>query len=500
MMINIRSAGVANWCKHVSSGAFKVGRHHPQCANALTALCALLTLLAMPCRSEAAGQKAQTLQAAPAEAGLQVMEPNSQVQSSPPLTLSLQDAIHRAQENSPAFQTAVTNLRAAREDRVQARAAMLPSIDESTQYLNNEGNGISPVGRFVTQDGVHVYREWGVVHEGMPGTFFIDAGPRSAAYQEAMARADQEIARRGLVVTATTAYYALVVAQRDYATAQVAAEYARHLLQISQDLERGGEVAHTDVIRFQLQLNQEQQALQDAELAISAARLNLAVLLFPTLNENFTVVDDLDMPPALPQFQEVEILAKTNNPQIRAAIAAYRQAGLNVSVARAAFYPSFSIDLDYGIEANAFALDSINTDTAMERVRQPNLGYFVTYAAYLPVWDWGARISKLRQAHDQRNLARLNLTFAQRQLLSQLYSFYNQAHVAEDQLDTLRNSAHLATENLQLVTMSYKAGESTELEVLDAENSLTAARDAYSMGEAKYRNALATLQTLTGSF
>ncbi|HTV54639.1 MAG TPA: TolC family protein [Terriglobia bacterium] len=499
MRTNVGSASIdaARECKRIGSKASEATQYHPQGESALAIFWTALALLVLACGSLPAGQKPKNLEPG---ATLEIMEPESQATSSPPLTLSLQDAIHRAQENSPAFQTAVTNLRVAREARLQARAAMLPSVDETTQYLNTEGNGISPVGRFVTNDGVHVYREWGVVHEGMPGTFFIDAGPRSAAYQEALARADQEIARRGLVVTVTTAYYGLVVAQREYATAQIAADNARHLLEISRDLERGGEVARTDVIRFQLQLNQEQQALQDAELAMSTARLNLAVLLFPTLNENFTVVDDLDMPPALPQFQAVEILAKTNNPQIRAAVAAYRQAALNVSVARAAFYPSFSIDLDYGIEANAFALDSINTDTPLDRVRQPNLGYFVTYAAYLPVWDWGARISKLRQAHDQRNLARLNLTFAQRQILSQLYSFYNQAHVAEDQLDTLRSSVHLATQNLQLVTMSYKAGESTELEVLDAENSLTAARDAYSIGEAKYRNALATLQTLTGSF
>jgi outer membrane protein TolC len=488
---------IASECKPIASSPSKVARYHPRGESALTILWTVLALLVLACRSQAAGQKPKNLEAG---ATLQVMQPESQPTSSPPITLSLQDAIQRAQENSPAFQSAMNDLRVAREHRVQARAAMLPSVGETTQYLNNEGNGISPVGRFVTQDGVHVYREWGVVHEDMPGTFFINAGPRGAAYQEALARADQEIARRGLVVTATAAYYDLVVAQREYATAQIAAENARHLLQISQDLERGGEVAHTDVIRFQLQLNQEQQALQDAQLGISTARLNLAVLLFPTLNENFTVVDDLDMPPALPQFNDVEILAKTNNPQIRATMAAYRQAALDVSVARAAFYPSFSIDLDYGIEANAFALDSINTDTPLDRVRQPNLGYFVTYAAYLPVWDWGARLSRLREAHDQRNLAQVNLTFAQRQLLSQLYSFYNQARVAEDQLDTLRNSVHLATQNLQLVTMSYKAGESSELEVLDAENALTAARDAYSTGEAKYRNALATLQTLTGSF
>ncbi|HET8636187.1 MAG TPA: TolC family protein, partial [Acidobacteriaceae bacterium] len=308
----------------------------------------------------------------------------------------------------------------------------------------------------------------------------------------------EEIARRGLKLTVTTDYYALLVAQRGYATAQVSLQNAQRFLQISKALEQGGEVAHTDVIRFQLQYNQQKQALQDAQLAVSTARANLAVLLFPTFNENFTVVDDLDIPPALPPFGEIRNMAKDNNPQIRAALTSYRQSKLNVSVARAAFYPSFSIDLDYGIEANAFALHSINT--TVPGVVQPNLGYFVTYGVNIPVWDWGARLSKLRAAKDQRDLQRVNLSFAQRQLLNQLYTFYNKASVARDQLNTLRDSQQLASHNLQLVTMQYRAGAATVLQVLDAVNSLNAARDAYASGGARYRDALAQLQTLTGSF
>lgn len=421
-------------------------------------------------------------------------------QTGPPLTITLEDAIKRAEKNAPRFQLAVTATKLARQARVQARAAMLPSLSSSTQYLNTQGNGISPVGRFTTNDGVHVYRQWAVVHEMMPGSFFVDAGPRQAKYAEALAQANEEIAKRGLVLTVTTDYYALAVAQRDYATAQIGVENAQRFLKISQELEQGGEVAHTDVIRFHLQLNQQQQILQDAKLSMSTARLNLAVLLFPVLNQNFTVVDDLDIPPALPTFREAEAMARNNNPQIRAALASLGEAKVGVSAARAAFYPSLSIDLDYGIEANAFALYSVNTDTGLERTRQPNLGYFVTYALDIPVFDWGARLSRLRQAKDRRNLDRLNLSFAQRQVLAHLDTFYNQASTASHQLDTLRDSVHLAARNLELVTMQYKAGETAVLQVLDAENSLNLARNAYAAGEARYRDALATLQTLTGSF
>ena len=59
-------------------------------------------------------------------------------------------------------------------------------------------------------------------------------------------------------------------------------------------------MAHSDVVKSQLQQNAQQQALQEAKLAMESARLDLAVLLFRDFNENFSVVDDLDMAPALP--------------------------------------------------------------------------------------------------------------------------------------------------------------------------------------------------------
>src|SRR5258705_9129533 len=78
---------------------------------------------------------------------------------SPLPTLTFRDALERAQTNDPPFQSAVSDARLAHEDRLQSRAISLPSLGLSSQYLNTQGNGLIPTGKFVTQDGVHVYRE-----------------------------------------------------------------------------------------------------------------------------------------------------------------------------------------------------------------------------------------------------------------------------------------------------------------------------------------------------
>src|SRR5579872_6132021 len=68
--------------------------------------------------------------------------------SSAPVALSLAEAIARAKANSPQFQAALVQLGLAREDRVQARAALLPSVDYNNGFIYTEGNHTLS-GRFV---------------------------------------------------------------------------------------------------------------------------------------------------------------------------------------------------------------------------------------------------------------------------------------------------------------------------------------------------------------
>jgi outer membrane protein TolC len=81
-----------------------------------------------------------------------------------------------------------------------------------------------------------------------------------------------------------------------------------------------------------------------------------------------------------------------------------------------------------------------------------------------------------------------------------LQTFYSEAQVSREQLDLLRQSAELAADSLRLTTLRYQGGEATALEVVDAQNALTSARNNYDNGEVRYRVAIANLQTLTGKF
>jgi len=418
-----------------------------------------------------------------------------------PAVLTLADALQRARQNDLTYQSSVADADVAREDRVQARATMLPAISNTTQFLGNSPtpNNVVPNGRFVSLDGVRMYREWGVAHQELSVNTLTLAPLRKAQAAEAAAQAKLEVATRGLVVTVTKSYYALVGAERKYATAQQAAQQAARFLEITQQQERLGQVARSDVIKADIQSRQQQQAFREATLAIDAARLALAVLVSPTLDENFTVVDDLITAPALPPFADVRAMAERDNPEIRAASEALRAAEQDIRVAHNAFYPNLIVDAVYGIEANEFKLHAINADKS-EFGPLPTLGYFVTLNLSIPVWDWGALRSKLHQSESRARQAQIAMTQSQRQLMSNLYGMYNEALTAKSAVENLQHVAELAAESLRLVNLRYQAGESTALEVVDAQNTLVQARNAVDDAGARYRLALAELQTVTGSF
>lgn len=414
--------------------------------------------------------------------------------SNAPLTVTLQDALTRARANEPQYRAAITQYGVARQQTVQARAGLLPNVNYNAEFLYTQGNGTT-TGRFIASNGVHEYVSEANVHQALS---LQDAAEyRLARAQEALAKANAEIATRGLVVTVTQAYYGAVVAQRKYATAQRAAAEATHFMDISQKLEKGGEVAHSDSIKAQIQAQQQQRAMQDAQLEMDRSHLELAVLIFPNFNQNFTTVDDFDNVEPVPTYEEAEVHAAKENPQLRAALASMNAANQQVAAAWNGFLPSLGLDYFYGIDANQFATRF--TDPFTQR-RIENLGYAATATLQLPIWNWGAGHAKLKSAHLEQQQAKVELSFAQRKMVADLKSFYAEAQTARSELDSLRQSADLAAESLRLTTLRYQAGEATALEVVDAQNTLTMAQNAFADGQLRFRVAMANLQTLTGQF
>jgi outer membrane protein TolC len=282
----------------------------------------------------------------------------------------------------------------------------------------------------------------------------------------------------------------VLAAERKLGVAQRSAEEAQRFSQLTQKLESGREVAHADVVKANLQLQQRQRDLADVRLAAEKARLDLAVLLFPDPLTPYTLTNDLDQPSVLPTKAEVQADGAKNNPDLRAALQSARAAKFELNAARAAYLPDLSLAYFYGIDAPEFALKG--------RDGTRNLGYSAVVTLDIPVWDWFATHSRVKQSAVRNDLANVELTATQRQLVASLEVLYNEAAVAAQQVASFDETVRTAAESLRLTNMRYSAGEATVLEVVDAQNSYSAAQSAQVDAAVRYHVAFGQLQTLTG--
>ncbi len=418
-------------------------------------------------------------------------------QVAPPLTL--EQAIALAQANEPAFAAAQAEQKIQALERTNARAALLPTATYHNQAIYTQPNGVptSRIGQtanapspiFIANNAVREYASQGVFNETV-GLGQI-AALKLADATAALTTAELEVARRGLVATVVSLYFGTGAGQTKVEIAQRALAEANRFVVITQQREAAREAAHADVLKAQLTQQQRGRDLDDARLSAEKNRLELAVLLYPNPATTFTLAP-ASSPPPLPDRAGVQTLATTNNPELRSALASLQISQAETYTSRTALLPELGLNFTYGIDATNFGVNG------PDGIR--NLGYSMSAQLDIPVWDWLSTERRIKQARLREGVAKIVLSAAQRRSVANLQEFYAEAETASKQLASLDTTVITARESLRLTNLRYVDGESTVLEVVDAENTLTVAENAQVDGLSRYQLALANLQTLTGRF
>jgi len=415
-----------------------------------------------------------------------------------PEIITLDEAIHRAEANEPAYAAAMAQSRVSALDRSIARNGLLPSAVYHNQYLYTQANGLrnqagqgassQPAPRFIANNAVREYASQGTVNEtfGLAGL----AGVRRADAAAAMAAAELEVARRGLVAAVTGLFYGSLAADHKRTVAERAHQEAADFTSLTGKREQARESAHADLVKAQLEEQQRQRDLEDAKIAAEKARLELGVLLFPDPRTPYALQAP-DAAPPLASREDVEQAAAKNNPELKSALAALSVSNADVLAARAAYLPDLGLNVTYGVDAPQLAVNG------PDGVR--NLGYSASVTLDIPVWDWFSTEHRVKQSEIRRGAARVALSATERQLIARLDEAYSEAQAAHDQLLSLDLSAATAAESLRLTKLRYTGGDGTVLEVVDAQNAYVSAQNAREDGRVRYEAARADLQTLTGT-
>ncbi len=130
----------------------------------------------------------------------------------------------------------------------------------------------------------------------------------------------------------------------------------------------------------------------------------------------------------------------------------------------------------------------------------PKTGWQAQFSLGVPIYDGGARYGNRRDRVSLEVEAQANLENGLRQAEASVRGSYEGVQRARSALAAAKNSAELAAQALSLTTLAYKAGATTNLEVIDAERQARDAETAVATAENAERQAVLDLLVASGRF
>lgn len=406
--------------------------------------------------------------AAPAEA--------ARDQSPPVSSLSMKQATTMALERNHGLMAAVQRTRGSGARVQQAVAAFLPALSFSSTYIRADGGRTFPM-HFHPPGAPFeetLFFDVQFVPEKLHETRFQLNQPvfmgGKLYNQFKLAKADKRYftalessARQDLILEVRRAYMDLLEARESEGVMTQALELARENVRSAEQLVELGKSSRSDLLRARVR---EAAAEQDLLVAANGVRLaleNLSSILDKELAEDVALEDvpvneDLE----IPAIDECVARAIENTPDMEAAQRAYERSSAALGIAKGDFLPSVSIQADYGwteerylFEENAWAVYTVlNFD----------------------IFRGTDRFARVSEASAQKEEARELLEDTRRGTVLRV----KRAHFSLQEAAGRRSvsDARLADaeEAFRMISLRYESQLSSQLEVLDAQVALTAAR------------------------
>jgi cobalt-zinc-cadmium efflux system outer membrane protein len=141
---------------------------------------------------------------------------------------------------------------------------------------------------------------------------------------------------RNLIFDLRSAFIQTLQAKAVLELTRTELEYYDHIIQISQERFKAGDLAHIDLDRIELQRVQYESDLQTAEVSLRTAKIQLLQLLDDRIPlDQFDVQGDFDFSSELKPLEDFRQIGLDNRPDLKAALESLQQADTNHKLANA---------------------------------------------------------------------------------------------------------------------------------------------------------------------
>lgn len=385
--------------------------------------------------------------------------------------LSLREAIQRALNVNLGATGLNTAMRQAQGQSQIARSALLPNISgylaENLQQTNLAAEGVRvhiPIPGYTFPTIVGPFNNIDLRGNVTQSVLDLTAINNYRASSDAL-HATQFSAQdaREAVVLAVCGTYLQILATRERVTsAHAQLDTATALFQQTQQKRSVGLVAQIDLDRSEVEQLTQQQRVISLETELAKQKIALARIAGLPANPDYDLTDEVPFAtaPSLTLDDAVH-QALDHRADIRAAEAQVHAAEHAVSAARDERLPSLTVNGNYG---------SIGTNPA-----QASATFSAAATLNIPVWQGGRTEGDIKEAQASLAQRQAELDDTKGQVESDVRNAYLDLQAATNQLKVAQRNLQVNRETLDLTRQRFDAGVTDNVEVVQAQESLSSA-------------------------
>jgi outer membrane protein TolC len=406
-------------------------------------------------------------------------------------SITLAEAIRRAERVQPAMVQASADVRTAVAQRRSAWGAYLPRLSASSSGSDFFSEGPARVDP-ITGELASGNRSSRSLTTSLSASLDLFTGFRRGAEMRA-ARAGESAAEASLIdarfeqaLTTTNQFLDALSAAQLLRVREASVRRAEEQLKTAVAKLRAGSATRSDSLRSLVTLGNARLDQITTQAALASAEANLARLIGET--GRVRAADDSSFYRVLPAVdtQALRSEAETRAPRIQSAAANATAARASVRASRSAYWPSLTLAANTGWNG------SRSTDYDLFNQRQISLAFRWN------LFDGFDRELSIVQREANLDLAEATASDAQREVQAELTTRLAELDAARARTEITGTSVVAATEDLRVQQERYRLGASTIVDLLTSQEALNQAEVDVVNARFDYLRAKAQLEALIG--
>ena len=410
--------------------------------------------------------------------------------------LSLMSALNTALQQNPTILKAQNDLEASYGVVVQTRAVALPQVVASGQYKDTDRNALESFPNAPSSPDQNWNAGVQVVQSIYQGGKLM-AAVRAAKVTKQQALAQYQATLTDTLLSVRLAYYDILLAAEQITVNETSVNLLQKELDDQQRRFDAGTVPNFNVLRAKVSLANARPPLIQAQNNYRIAKNNLANLLGYNLprdiweNIPLKLTDTLDAIPYQINLPDALQQALNNRPELVALRKTEELQRLNITDASSGYKPSLSVFAGY----NWFNAQFTPPVTLDHDINGWNAGAQVSW----DIFDGMLTHGKVIQAKALYTKSITAVDEEMRDIELEVRTAYSDFLEAQEVLESQKTVQDEAEESLREANSRAEAGTGTQLDVLDAENSLTQARSTQVQALHDYDAARARFERAIGA-